>query len=186
MYVIVGLGNPGKKYDNTKHNIGFITVDLLAERHDIAISKLKHKALTGEGRIGGQKVMLVKPQTFMNASGESVRPLTEYFDVAPERLLLIYDDVDIPVGALRIRGEGSAGTHNGMRSVIYHLRHDAFPRVRIGIGADRGEIPLYDWVLSGFSREHLDPIRSAVIRAADAVETFVTDGLETAMNRYNG
>jgi PTH1 family peptidyl-tRNA hydrolase len=142
--------------------------------------------LTGEGRIGGQKVMLVKPQTFMNASGESVRPLTEYFEVSPEKLMLIYDDVDIPLGSVRIRGGGSAGTHNGMRSVIYHLQRDGFPRIRIGIGADRGEIPLYNWVLSGFPEEHLDPVRAAVIRAVDAAEVFVTDGIETAMNRYNG
>jgi PTH1 family peptidyl-tRNA hydrolase len=186
MYVIVGLGNPGREYENTKHNLGFITVDLLAERHGIQVVKIKHKALTGDGIIRGEKAKLVKPQTFMNLSGESVSRVTGYFGVEPGKLIVIYDDVDIPMGSVRIRAGGSAGTHNGMKSVIYHLGYDDFPRVRIGIGADRGEIPLYGWVTSGFSGEHMDAVRDAVVRAADAVEGIIGDGVTAAMNRYNG
>jgi PTH1 family peptidyl-tRNA hydrolase len=186
MYVIVGLGNPGREYENTKHNLGFITVDLLAERHGVSVAKLKHKALTGDGFIGGEKVKLVKPQTYMNLSGESVSRVTEYFGVESDRLVVVYDDIDIPMGSVRVRAGGSSGTHNGMRSVISHLGYDDFPRVRIGIGADRGEVPLYNWVTSGFSKEHIDAMREAVIRAADAVECIVGDGVIAAMNRYNG
>jgi PTH1 family peptidyl-tRNA hydrolase len=186
MYVIVGLGNPGREYESTKHNLGFITVDLLAERHGIRVNKIKHKALTGDGLIKGEKVKLVKPQTFMNLSGESVSRVTEYFGVESDRLIVIYDDIDIPVGSVRVRSGGSAGTHNGMRSVIYHLGYDDFPRVRIGIGAERGDIPLYGWVTSGFPEEHMDAVRESVIRAADAVECMVSDDIIAAMNRYNG
>jgi PTH1 family peptidyl-tRNA hydrolase len=186
MYAIVGLGNPGREYENTKHNLGFITVDLLAERHDIRINKLKHKALSGDGFIRGEKVKLVKPQTYMNLSGESVAPLVSYFGVEADRLILIYDDVDLPMGSVRIRAGGSSGTHNGMKSVISRLGYDGFPRVRIGIGADRGEVPLYGWVTSGFAAEHADAVRGAVVRAADAVEEIVASGVVAAMNRYNG
>jgi PTH1 family peptidyl-tRNA hydrolase len=186
MYAIIGLGNPGREYENTKHNLGFITVDLLAERHDIKVNKLKHKALTGDGLIRGEKVKLVKPQTYMNLSGESVAPLTSYFGMEKDRLIVIYDDVDIPMGSVRIRAGGSSGTHNGMKSVIAHLGYDDFPRVRIGIGADRGAAPLYGWVTSGFAAEHMDMIRDAVVRAADAVEEIVASGVVMAMNRYNG
>jgi len=186
MYAIVGLGNPGKEYENTKHNLGFITVDLLADRHGVKVGKLKHKALTGDGVICGEKVKLVKPQTFMNLSGESVAAMTAYFGVERDHLIVIYDDVDIPMGTVRIRTGGGAGTHNGMKSVIYHLAYDDFPRVRIGIGAERGEIPLYNWVTSGFNKEHIETVRAAVVRAADAVETILSDGVTRAMNQYNG
>jgi PTH1 family peptidyl-tRNA hydrolase len=186
MYAVVGLGNPGREYENTKHNLGFITVDLIADRHGIKVTKLKHKALTGDGVIAGEKVKLVKPQTYMNLSGESVRPVTEYFGIERGHLILVYDDVDLPVGTVRVRPGGSAGTHNGMKSVIYHLRYDDFPRVRIGIGADRGEIPLYNWVTSGFAPEHMDAVRESVVRAADAVEEIIAAGAESAMQRYNG
>jgi PTH1 family peptidyl-tRNA hydrolase len=186
MYAIVGLGNPGKEYENTKHNLGFITVDLLADRHGIDIKKLKHKALTGDGSIRGEKVKLVKPQTYMNLSGESVAPMAAYFGIERENLILIYDDVDIPIGTVRIRTGGSAGTHNGMKSVIYRLAYDDFPRVRIGIGAERGEVPLYSWVTSGFHKDHVEAVRESVMRAADAVESIVSDGITRAMNQYNG
>jgi PTH1 family peptidyl-tRNA hydrolase len=186
MYAVIGLGNPGREFENTKHNLGFITVDLLADRHGVKIGKLKHKALSGDGLIGGEKVKLVKPQTYMNLSGESVAPLVSYFGIERERLILVYDDIDLPFGFVRIREGGSSGTHNGMRSVIYHLAYDDFPRVRIGIGAERGEIPLYSWVTSGFPKEHMDAARESVIRAADAIECIIKDGVVAAMNRYNG
>ncbi|MDR1027909.1 MAG: aminoacyl-tRNA hydrolase [Clostridiales Family XIII bacterium] len=186
MYVVVGLGNPGKRYEYTKHNIGFITVDRLAEQNGVRVNKLRHKALTGEGVIGGKKTMLVKPQTYMNLSGESVISLVRYFDVRPEELILIYDDIDIPMGMLRIRRGGSAGTHNGMRSVIFHLREDCFPRVRVGIGADRGEIPLIDYVTSKFRKNEAEAVGPAILRAADAVECILSEGIDIAMTRYNG
>jgi PTH1 family peptidyl-tRNA hydrolase len=186
MYVIVGLGNPGRRYENTRHNIGFVTLDLLAERLGVSIRKLRHKALTGEARIGSEKVLLVKPQTYMNLSGESVGAVLRYYDIPMENLIVVYDDIDIPLGTIRIRKSGSSGTHNGMRSVIYHAEDDGFPRVRIGVGSERGEIPLSDFVTSGFDKSELDTIRAAVIRAVDAIEELVTNGVAAAMTKYNG
>jgi len=185
MVVIVGLGNPGSKYESTKHNIGFMTIDLLADRNGIQISKLKHKALVGEGKIAGRKVMLVKPQTYMNESGRSVREIVGYYNVAMEDLLVVYDDVDLPAGSLRIRGKGSSGSHNGMKSIIYQLCDDTFPRFRIGIGAERGETPLSNYVLSKFEEERIETMRDAVIRCADAIEETLAEGLEAAMLKYN-
>jgi len=186
MVVIAGLGNPGAKYSNTKHNIGFLTVDLLAERHGIRIKKIKHKALVGEGLIAGKKVMLVKPQTYMNESGQSVKSVVEYYGVAMEDLVVVFDDVDLPLGTLRIRKKGSAGSHNGMRNIIYLLEDDGFPRFRIGIGADRGPVPLRDYVLTGFPEENVEEIRDAVIRCADALELMLSEGVDAAMLKYNG
>jgi len=185
MIIIAGLGNPGSKYSDTKHNIGFLTVDLLAERHGIKIKKLKHKALFGEGVISGKKVMLLKPQTYMNESGQSVRNAVEYYGVAMEDLLVIYDDVDIPLGTLRIRKKGSSGSHNGMKSIIYLLEDDRFPRFRIGIGAERGEVPLSSYVLSEFPDERIEEIRDAVTRCADAIELTLAEGIDAAMLKYN-
>ena len=185
MVVIAGLGNPGAQYSNTKHNIGFMTVDLLAERHGIKIKKIKHKALVGEGVIAGKKVMLVKPQTFMNESGQSVLSVVDYYGVAMEDLAVVYDDVDLPIGTLRIRKKGSAGSHNGMRNIIYLLENDCFPRFRVGIGADRGNAPLRDYVLSGFPAERIEDIRDAVIRCADALELMLAEGIDAAMRKYN-
>ncbi|QOX65587.1 aminoacyl-tRNA hydrolase [Anoxybacterium hadale] len=184
MYVIVGLGNPGKKYENTKHNIGFITVDFLAERNNIKINKIKHKALVGEGTIAGHKVLLVKPQTYMNLSGNSVREIMDYYKADIDKLVVIYDDVDIPMGSLRIRKKGSAGTHNGMRSIIYDLQEDGFPRVRIGIGADK-KIPLAGYVLGGFGKEEAKLMEDTVARAASSVECILEKGIDIAMGEYN-
>ena len=186
MIVIAGLGNPGRKYENTKHNIGFITVDLLAERHGIRISKLKHKAYVGEGLIAGKKVMLIKPQTYMNESGQSVRQVLDYYGVSVSDLFVAYDDVDIPAGTLRIRPKGSSGTHNGMKSIIYQLEDDGFPRFRIGIGAERGETALRDYVLSGFAEENMEDMRGAVTRCVEAIESAVQEGIDAAMLKYNG
>lgn len=185
MYVIVGLGNPGKKYENTRHNIGFITVDYLADELGIKINKIKHKALIGEGRIGGKKVILVKPQTYMNLSGESVREIADYYKVEMDKLIVIYDDIDIDMGTVRIRKKGSAGTHNGMKSIIRLLGDDNFPRVRIGIGKD-ANIPLVNFVIGGFKKEEVEPMEKAVVHAAKGVMSIVEDGLDLAMNRYNG
>ena len=185
MYIIVGLGNPGKKYENTKHNIGFITLDFLADKNDIKINKIKHKALVGEGTVSGQKVLLVKPQTYMNLSGNSVREVMEYYKEDPEKLIVIYDDVDIPIGSLRIRKKGSAGTHNGMRSIIYDLQEDGFPRVRIGIGKER-KMPLAGYVLGGFEKDERKLMEDAVERAVLAVECMLEKGIDIAMGEYNG
>lgn len=184
MYIIVGLGNPGKQYENTRHNIGFITLDQIADKHSISITKIKHKALVGEGRISGQKALLVKPQTYMNLSGNAVREIMEYYKEDTVNLLVIYDDIDIAPGSLRIRKKGSAGTHNGMRSIIYDLQSDNFPRIRIGIGTDR-RMPLEKYVLGGFTREEKPLLENAVGQAVKAVECFVADGIDKAMNEYN-
>jgi len=185
MIIIAGLGNPGSKYRDTKHNLGFMTVDLLAERHGIKVKKLKHKALYGEGMISGKKVLLLKPQTYMNESGQSVRSAMEYYGTAIEDLIVVYDDVDLPLGSLRIRKKGSSGSHNGMKSIIYLLEDDGFPRFRIGIGADRGSVPLSNYVLSGFPEERIDEVRDAVIRCADALELMIAEGIESAMLKFN-
>ncbi|MDR0424477.1 MAG: aminoacyl-tRNA hydrolase [Clostridiales Family XIII bacterium] len=183
-YIIAGLGNPGKRYENSKHNIGFITLDRIAERHGAAMTRLKFKALTGEAMIAGSKAMLMKPQTYMNLSGESVLAAMEYYKMPVERLIVVYDDIDIQIGQIRIRKKGSAGTHNGMKSVIYCLQDDSFPRIRIGIGGAR-DGHLIDYVLGGFRRQEADSVREAVLRAADAAECILGENIEIAMSRYN-
>jgi len=184
MFVIVGLGNPGKKYENTRHNLGFITVDLLAEKNGIKINKIKHKALVGDGIISGQKVVFVKPQTYMNLSGQSVREVMEYYKAEPENLIIIYDDIDIPAGSIRVRKKGSAGTHNGMRSIVYDLQYDYFPRIRIGIGTEKKGV-LRNFVTGGFSKSEKPLLEDAVNRAAAAAACIVTRGIDAAMNEYN-
>jgi PTH1 family peptidyl-tRNA hydrolase len=184
MYVIVGLGNPGKKYDATRHNVGFETIDMLAKRNNIEVKRLKHKALCGEGNIGGRKVMLVKPQTFMNLSGQSLLDIVQFYKIDPQNIIVIYDDIDIEVGSLRIREKGSAGSHNGMKSIIYQLQTDQFPRIRIGVGKPQfGD--LADYVLGRFPKEEIPTMIETIERAALASETIVTDGISLAMNRYN-
>ena len=184
MFIITGLGNPGRRYEHTRHNIGFITVDYLAEKHGIRINKLKHKALVGESIISGQKVLLVKPQTYMNLSGQSVRELVSYYKPDLSNLVVVYDDVDLPIGRLRIRPSGSAGTHNGMRSIIYDLKRDDFPRVRIGIGGER-KMRLADYVTGGFGKEERKLMENAVVRAVSALECILAKGIDPAMNEFN-
>lgn len=184
MYVIAGLGNPGKKYENTRHNMGFITIDQLAEKHNIKTDKLKFKALVGEGRIAGQKVLLVKPQTYMNLSGESIREVMNFYKLEPENLIVIYDDIDIEAGALRIRKFGSAGTHNGMKSVVYQLQSDRFPRIRLGIGSQK-QGDLVNFVIGGFSPKEVPVLKEAVNHAVLAIECIIEDGIDKAMNQFN-
>lgn len=184
MYIIVGLGNPGKQYEQTRHNMGFITIDRLAEKHQINVTKLKCKALVGEGYFGTKKVMLVKPQTFMNLSGQSVREIVNYYKEDLEHLLVVYDDIDLKPGVLRIRAKGSAGTHNGMRSIIYDLQEDGFPRIRLGIG-NNPQIPLDKFVLGGFTKEEKPLLEDAVDKAVQAIECYVAEGINAAMNAYN-
>ena len=184
LYIIAGLGHPGKQYENTKHNVGFLTIDVLAEKLGIRVSKIKHKALTGEGFISGEKVILVKPQTYMNLSGESIREILSFYKADPERLVVIYDDIDLPMGSLRIRKKGSAGTHNGMKSIIYQIVSEDFPRVRIGIGGER-KGDLADYVISGFRKEDRKTVEDSILRAADAVICTVEKGIDIAMGEYN-
>lgn len=187
VFLIVGLGNPGSQYENTKHNVGFDVIDLLAEKHNIKVSKIKYKAVYGEGRIGNQKVVLLKPQTFMNLSGESVSAARTWYKVPDERILLIFDDVDIPMGETRIKRNGSAGSHNGMKSVIYQLGTDQFPRVKIGIGPKPQGRDLADYVLSRFTaEERKEKIDPSEINGVLAVEEIVTGSIENAMSKYNG
>lgn len=184
MKFIVGLGNPGREYENTKHNVGFLTVDILAEKLGIKVNKIKFKGLIGEGIIGGEKVLLVKPQTYMNLSGNCVREVLAFYKAEPSDMVVIYDDIDIPLGTLRIRKKGSAGTHNGMRSVIYDIQSDDFPRIRIGIGGEhKGD--LVNYVISGFSGEAKDEIEKTILRAADAVICMTESGIDKAMGEYN-
>lgn len=186
MYIIVGLGNPGKEYENTRHNLGFITCDQLSERHGIKVTKSKFKSLVGEGIISGEKVLIVKPQTYMNNSGQAVREVMDFYKEEADHLLVIYDDIDIPLGSIRIRKAGSAGTHNGMKSILYHLQTDQFPRIRIGIGAQRDErIDLVDYVIGGFTKKEVKPLEEACLKACDAIECFLKDNIDITMNRFN-
>jgi len=185
LFIIVGLGNPGTKYEVTRHNVGFLIIDMLSARHGIKVSKVKHKALTGDGNIGSSRIILVKPQTYMNLSGESVREVMEWFKTPPGNIILIYDDIDVPVGKIRVRPKGSAGTHNGMRSVLYHMQTDEFPRVRVGIGKPPEGWQLADFVLSGFAEHERAVMRDSITAAADAAEAIVKSGVDFAMNRFN-
>ena len=183
-YVIAGLGNPGNKYETTRHNMGFMALDVLSEKTGIKVDRLKHKALTGVGVIGGKKVMLVKPETYMNESGQSIREVMNFYKVPVSNLIVIYDDVDLAAGMLRIRKQGSAGTHNGMKSIIYQLGSDEFPRIRIGIAGNR-KGDLADYVLGKVTDEEAEKIKDVLEKSASAAITIVTDGVDKAMNLYN-
>lgn len=186
MYIIAGLGNPGKQYENTPHNMGFITVDHIAEKLGIKIDKIKFKALVGETNYKGEKLILIKPQTYMNLSGESVREVMSFYKADIENLIVIYDDVDIEVGRIRVRSKGSAGSHNGMRNIIYLLKDDNFPRIRLGIKSDRStKMQLRDYVTGGFAKEDVKPLEEAVENATGAALCIVEEGIDTAMNRFN-
>lgn len=185
MHIIVGLGNPGSRYEGTRHNIGFEIIDFLSREHNIPVKKMKYKALIGEGTINGHKVVLVKPQTFMNLSGEAVQSVLQYYKVPLSNLIVIYDDIDLDPGKLRIRHKGSAGTHNGMRSIIGQLKQEDFPRVRVGIGRS-AVMPLEKFVLSGFKKEEVPLMEDAVQRVSKALTLYICESLDRAMNAYNG
>lgn len=186
MYIIAGLGNPGKKYDGTRHNVGFDVIDELAGRHSISVLTLKHKGMIGKGVIGGEKVVLVKPLTYMNLSGESIRPVIEYYKAsAQEELIVISDDISLEPGQLRVRKKGSAGGHNGLKNIIAQLGTDVFQRVRIGVGEKPKDYDLADFVLGHFSASEQKSVNDAVKKAADAIELMMREGADAAMNRYN-
>lgn len=185
-WLIVGLGNPGDKYEGTRHNVGFMVADELGERGRFPIQRLKYKALTNTAAIGGQGALVMKPTTYMNLSGEAVGEAAKFYKIAPDRVLVISDDVDLPLGKLRIRTGGSAGGHNGLKSIIQHLGSDQFPRLKVGVGErPHPGYDMADWVLSRFQGEDRKVMDEAVKRAADAVECFLRDGPQKAMNRYN-
>ena len=187
MYVIVGLGNPGKEYVNTRHNVGFRVVDAIADKYHIAVTEKKHKALVGKGVVEGQKVLLVKPQTYMNLSGESVREVIDYYKVdETEELIVIFDDISLDVGKLRIRKKGSAGGHNGIKNIIAHLGHDTFQRIKMGVGDKPKGYDLADYVLGHFSAEDNRLMQDSIARAVEAVTVMMADGPDKAMNQYNG
>ena len=186
MFVIAGLGNPKKEYENTRHNIGFDVVDMLAKRHNISITENKHKALIGKGYIDGQKVILVKPLTFMNLSGESIREVTDYYKVDAEtELIVISDDISLAPGYLRIRKKGSAGGHNGLKNIIQHLGHDKFCRVRMGVGEKPDGYDLADYVLGHFNAKERKAMDETSAAACDAIELILKDSPDAAMNKFN-
>lgn len=185
MYYIVGLGNPGLQYENTRHNAGFLTIDYLADKYGIDVKKLKFKSLYGQGMISGHKVMLIKPQTYMNNSGEAVRDIKNFYKFDSDKLIVVYDDIDINFGSIRIRKKGSAGTHNGMKSIIYQLQDDSFPRIKISVGKKPDYIDLANFVLSGFSEKEASVMRDEIGLAADAIELMIKDGIDKSMNKFN-
>lgn len=185
MDIIVGLGNPGKQYIDTKHNVGFQVIDFLAKQYQISVTKLKHKAFIGEGSIEGKKVMLVKPQTYMNLSGESVREILSFYKLPINNLLIIYDDTSLPLNNIRIRAKGSAGGHNGIKSIISQIGTDSFRRVKVGIGEKPNGWDLADYVLSHFTKDEQPLIESSIEKAAQAVVIMVTQSTEQAMNKMN-
>ena len=186
MIILVGLGNPKREYIGTRHNIGFMAIDEIARKYQIEVSVNKHKALIGKGYIAGQKVILAKPVTFMNLSGESVRELVDYYKIDEKsELIVLYDDVSLEPGRIRLRKKGSAGGHNGIKNIIAHLGHDTFMRVKIGVGEKPKGYDLADYVLGHFSKEEKSVMEDSLKRTADAVEMMITDGIEAAMNKYN-
>ena len=185
MYLIAGLGNPTKEYDKTRHNVGFSVIDVLADRYRIDISEKKHKALCGRGVIEGQKVLLLKPQTFMNLSGESIRAAADYYKIEPEEMIVIYDDISLDPGQLRIRLKGSAGGHNGIKNIIANLGTQDFPRIKVGVGAKPPRMDLADYVLSRFGAGEQKLMEEAFGEAAEAAVRNVAERAERAMNHFN-
>ncbi|MCR5703784.1 MAG: aminoacyl-tRNA hydrolase [Eubacterium sp.] len=184
MYAIVGLGNPDKKYDKTRHNVGFDVIDELAQQMGISVNAKRHKALCGLSSIGTEKVILVKPQTYMNLSGESVRAVLDFYKLDPKTdLIVISDDISLPTGKIRIRGKGSAGGHNGLKSIIAHAGTQDFMRVKVGVGANEGDLVKH--VLGKFGKNERALVDDAIIDAAGAVKVMITDSIEAAMNKYN-
>jgi len=183
MYLIVGLGNPGREYENTRHNVGFVAIDYLAEKLGIKLGKIKFKGIYGEGFIGNEKCILLKPQTFMNLSGQSVREAAEFYKIEPQNIIVMYDDVNLEVGKVRIRPSGSAGGHNGMKNIIYLLNTDEFPRIRFGVGAP--EHDLVDHVLGKFSDEDGKSVTNAIKNTDDILNVIFKMGVGEAMSRFN-
>lgn len=184
-WIIAGLGNPGKEYENSRHNTGFMALDTIAGMHKIDVSELKFKALCGRGEISGNSVLLLKPQTFMNLSGESVAEAAAFYKIPMERVIIIYDDISLPIGKIRIRAKGSAGGHNGIKSIIERSGTDVFPRIKVGVGAPKGEGELIGWVLGSFTKDEKESLISAIDRACKATEEIICSGCASAAQKYN-
>ncbi len=183
----MGLGNPGLNYERTRHNVGFRAIDLLCAKCGCKADRLRHKALTGLCELGGEKVLLVKPVTYMNLSGQAVRALADYYKIPPEHILVIFDDISLPVGKLRVRPNGSAGGHNGIKSLIAELGSQEFPRIKVGVGAKpHPDYDLADWVLSSFTKQEETLLEPALKRAVEAAQSIIEHGVPQTMNRFNG
>lgn len=185
-FLIVGLGNPGKKYELTRHNAGFLFADLLADKQGVKISKIQFKSVTADIELAGKKCLLIKPQTFMNNSGEAVKQAAAFYKIPPEKIIVVFDDISLPCGKLRIRRKGSDGGHNGIKSIIYLLNSDKFPRIKLGIGEKpHPDYELADWVLSAFKKDELSALREAAENACSAVELMVQGDIDRAMSNFN-
>ena len=185
-YIICGLGNPGTQYEGTRHNIGFMTIDTLCEKYKLDCKKLRFKSLTCDAMISGKRCLIMKPTTFMNNSGEAVGEAMSFYKIPPQNILVMYDDISLDVGRTRIRRKGSDGGHNGIKSIILHTNSDAFPRIKIGVGAKpHPDFPLADWVLSGFKKEDGENLEKALDNAAEAAKLIVAGKIDMAMNKYS-
>ncbi|ALP88981.1 MULTISPECIES: aminoacyl-tRNA hydrolase [Clostridium] len=184
MFLIVGLGNPGSQYEDTRHNIGFKVVDNIAKEYNIEINRQKFKGMCGEGFINGEKVILLKPTTYMNLSGESIREVVDFYKLSNDDVLVIYDDISLDVGRLRIREKGSAGGHNGIKSIIAHLGTDIFPRIKVGVG--QPNVDLVNYVLGKFTKEEMEVLNESIDASTKAAKEIISNDVKTAMNIYNG
>ena len=185
-FIIVGLGNPGKKYELTRHNAGFLFADLLADKNGEKISKIQFKSVTANITLGGHRCLLMKPQTFMNNSGEAVKQAAAFYKIPPENIIVVFDDISLPCGKLRIRRKGSDGGHNGIKSIIYLLNSDKFPRIKLGVGEKpHPDYDLADWVLSSFKKPELDSLRDAAENGCKAIEMMVQGNIDGAMSNFN-
>jgi len=185
MYLIAGLGNPSKTYEGTRHNVGFSMIDVIGSKFDIDVTTKKHKALVGRGVIDGMRVILAKPQTYMNLSGESIHEIADFYKIEPENIIIIYDDISLDVGQLRIRKKGSAGGHNGVKNIIAHLGTQEFPRIKVGIGNKPEGWDLADYVLSRYSKAEQEALEEAAEGVVGALKLMLADDIDGAMNRYN-
>ncbi len=184
-WIIAGLGNPGKEYETSRHNTGFIALDTLSGMNKIDVRELKFKALCGRGEIAGQSVLLLKPQTFMNLSGDAIVQAASFYKIPMERVIVIYDDISLPTGKIRIRAKGSAGGHNGIKNIIERSGTDVFPRIKVGVGAPKGEGELVGWVLGSFSKEETETLTDAIDRACKAVGEIMNNGCAAAAQKFN-
>ncbi len=184
MYLIVGLGNPGQEYKATRHNIGFDVIDIISSKYNIELNRKKFKGIYGEGRINNEKVILLKPTTYMNLSGESIREIVDFYKISPENIIVAYDDVSLHIGRLRVRAQGSAGGHNGIKSIISSIGTDSFPRVKVGVGGPKDS--LVSHVLGRFSNEERKVVDETLDMAANTVICILTEGVNSAMNKFNG
>lgn len=185
-FMVVGLGNPGRDYEFTRHNAGFLTLDHIAVEENADIKKLKYKALIGDTVISGHRCLLVKPQTFMNNSGEAVREISQFYKIPPEKIIVIFDDISLPCGKLRIRRKGTDGGHNGIKSIIYHLNSDNFPRIKVGVGAKpHPDYNLADWVLSTFKKDEMEELKKAIVKATEVLPYMLDGEIDKAMNKAN-